>query len=127
MSIGSKITYKEIGNRIKDIRNYLLMTQQQVADATGVSVLTVSKAENGKSITSESLFKLLLFCSNYISLDFLFANDFTIVNAENYAKSFSMNSVVKARLEMIRGETNMLLEKTRKQVEQQLKETAELL
>lgn len=127
MNISSNITYKEIGNRIKDIRNYLLMTQQQVADAIGVSVLTISKAENGKQIASESFFKLLLYCSNYISLDFLFAKDFTIVNAENYTKSFSMNSVVKARLEMIRGETNLLLEKTRKQVEQQLIETAELL
>lgn len=127
MSESSNITYKEIGIRIKDIRTYLLMTQQQVADAIGVSVLTVSKAENGRQITSESFFKLLLYCSNYISLDFLFAKDFSIVKAENYTKSFSMNSVVKARLEMIRGETNLLLEKTRKQVEQQLQEASELL
>lgn len=127
MSESSNITYKEIGIRIKDIRTYLLMTQQQVADAIGVSVLTVSKAENGRQITSESFFKLLLYCSNYISLDFLFAKDFSIVKAENYTKSFSMNSVVKARLEMIRGETNLLLEKARKQVEQQLQEASELL
>lgn len=121
------ISTKEIGERIKDVRNYLLMTQQQVSEKTGVPVLSISKIEHGKKNSSISLARLLIFCSKYISLDFLFANDFTIGNAENYIKSFSMSTIVKARLEMTISDMNTSFEKTRKMLEQQLKETTKLI
>lgn len=120
-------TINDIGRRIKEVRNYLLMTQQQMSDASGVSVLAISKIEHGKQTTSVALLKIISFCSNYISLDFLFAKDFSITDAANYTKSFSMNTVVKARLDMIRGDMNSSLEKTRKQLEQQLMDTTALL
>jgi transcriptional regulator with XRE-family HTH domain len=121
------ITVEEIGKRIKDVRTYLLMTQQQVADITGLTVFVISKIETGKATMGEPLIKLLDFCSNYISLDFLVTKDFSIGDADNYVKSFSLNSVVKARIDMIRLEANSSLEKTRKLLEQQLNDTASLL
>jgi transcriptional regulator with XRE-family HTH domain len=121
------ITVEEIGKRIKDVRTYLLMTQQQVADITGLTVFVISKIETGKATMGEPFIRLLDFCSNYISLDFLFTKDFSIGDADNYVKSFSLNSVVKARIDMIRLEANSSLEKTRKLLEQQLNDTASLL
>lgn len=61
---------------------------------------------------------MLQFYAKYISLDFLIAKDFTIANADNYVKSFSLNTIVKAKIEMIRSEMNISLEKTRKLIEQ---------
>lgn len=123
----SNITIAEIGDRIKDVRNYLLMTQKQMAEASGVTTMAIAKIEHGKSVSGDALFKVIVYCSKYISLDFLFAKDFSIADADNYVKSFSMNSVVKARLNMIRGDMNSSLEKARKNFEQQLSDTVALL
>jgi hypothetical protein len=70
---------------------------------------------------------MLQYYSQYISLDFLLAKDFSVANADNYVKSFSLNTVVKAKIDMIRKEMNISLEKTRKLIEQQLNETSALL
>lgn len=121
------ITIEELGGRIKDCRNYLLMTQQQVSESTGVTVLTISKIEHGRMTTSPALFKILSFFANYFSLDYIFAKDFTIKDAENNTKPFSMNTVVKARLDIIRSEMNASLEKARKSMDENLRCTASLL
>jgi len=42
------MTTKEIGNRIKDKRNFLELTQKDVALATGLGIRFISEAENGK-------------------------------------------------------------------------------
>lgn len=121
------ISMKELGERIKDVRSYLLMTQQKVSSLTGLPISMLSKIENGKTVNSGSLIKLLCFYANYISLDYLFAKTFSIDAADSYSKSFSMNTVVKARINMITSEMNTSLEKTRRLMESKLKETSELL
>jgi len=42
------MTTKEIGNRIKDKRNLLELTQKDVALSTGLGIRFISEAENGK-------------------------------------------------------------------------------
>lgn len=121
------ITIEELGGRIKDCRNYMLLTQQQVSEWTGLTVLTISKIEHGRMTTSPALFKLLGFYGNYFSLDYIFAKDFTIKEAENNTKPYSMSTVVKARLDIIRSEINTSLEKARKNIDENLRCTASLL
>lgn len=72
--------------KIKQIRNTLNLTQQEIADSIGVSKQYFSKVENG--ITELSKEKAAMLCNNYgISLDWLlcdkggmFINDNTIIN-----------------------------------------------
>lgn len=103
MKHASNDTQRErIGKRLKQVRQYLLLTQQQVGEATAIPVITISKIEHDKSVNSDSFIQLLLFYSNYISVDFLLATDFNLADADRYAKSFSLNSIVKAKILLIK-------------------------
>ena len=46
-------------NGIKQLRENRLMTQEQIAIATGISVVTISRIENGKVNPSFKTLKLL--------------------------------------------------------------------
>ena len=123
----SNLLQEKLGNRLKNVRRYLMMTQQEVAEQTDVSVITISKIEHDKVVNSDSFLRLLLFYSNYISVDFLFAKDFNVADADNYTKSFSLNTIVKAKIEVIREEFEKELSKLKSEYIQKLTETANLL
>lgn len=123
----SNLLQEKLGNRLKNVRRYLMMTQQEVAEQTDISVITISKIEHDKVVNSNSFLRLLLFYSNYISADFLFAKDFNVADADNYTKSFSLNTIVKAKIEVIREEFEKELSKLKSEYIQKLTETANLL
>ena len=123
----SNLLQEKLGNRLKNVRRYLMLTQQEVAEQTDVSVITISKIEHDKVVNSDSFLRLLLFYSNYISADFLFAKDFNVADADNYTKSFSLNTIVKAKIEVIREEFEKELSKLKSEYIQKLIETANLL
>lgn len=123
----SDLLQEKLGNRLKNVRRYLMMTQQEVAEQTDISVITISKIEHDKVVNSDSFLRLLLFYSNYISVDFLFAKDFNVADADNYTKSFSLNTIVKAKIEVIREEFEKELSKLKSEYIQKLTETANLL
>ena len=123
----SNLLQEKLGNRLKNVRRYLMMTQQEVAEQTDISVITISKIEHDKVVNSDSFLRLLLFYSNYISADFLFAKDFNVADAYNYTKSFSLNTIVKAKIEVIREEFEKELSKLKSEYIQKLTETANLL
>ena len=122
----SNLLQEKLGNRLKNVRRYLMMTQQEVAEQTNVSVITISKIEHDKVVNSDSFLRLFLFYSNYISADFLFAKDFNVADADNYTKSFSLNTIVKAKIEVIREEFEKELSKLKSEYIQKLTETANL-
>lgn len=123
----SNLLQEKLGYRLKNVRRYLMMTQQEVAEQTDISVITISKIEHDKVVNSDSFLRLLLFYSNYISADFLFAKDFNVADADNYTKSFSLNTIVKAKIEVIREEFEKELSKLKSEYIQKLTETANLL
>ena len=123
----SNLLQEKLGNRLKNVRRYLMLTQQEVAEQTDISVITISKIEHDKVVNSDSFLRLLLFYSNYISADFLFAKDFNVADADNYTKSFSLNTIVKAKIEVIREEFEKELSKLKSEYIQKLTETANLL
>lgn len=123
----SDLLQEKLGKRLKNVRRYLMMTQQEVAEQTDISVITISKIEHDKVVNSDSFLRLLLFYSNYISADFLFAKDFNVADADNYTKSFSLNTIVKAKIEVIREEFEKELSKLKSEYIQKLTETANLL
>ena len=123
----SDLLQEKLGNRLKNVRRYLMMTQQEVAEQTDISVITISKIEHDKVVNSDSFLRLLLFYSNYISADFLFAKDFNVADADNYTKSFSLNTIVKAKIEVIREEFEKELSKLKSEYIQKFTETANLL
>ena len=118
---------ENIGERLKNVRQYLIMTQQQVAQSTGVPVITISKIEHNKIVNSDSFIKVLQYYSNYISMDFLLAKDFKIADADRYTKSFSLNTIVRAKLELLQQQLSKQLENTRNDLIQKVTATIDLL
>ena len=57
-----------IGERLKNVRQYLIMTQQQVAEATGLPVITISKIEHDKIVNSDSFIQMLHFYAGKATL-----------------------------------------------------------
>jgi len=64
------MTKKELGQKIKDRRNTISMSQSQLADYTGLSVVTLSQIENGKSNPS---FETLNEIFHFLNLEILVA------------------------------------------------------
>lgn len=127
MNIATIDKMGDIGERLKSVRQYLIMTQQQVAQSTGVPVITISKIEHNKIVNSDSFIKVLQFYSNYISMDFLLAKDFKIADADRYTKSFSLNTIVRAKLELLQQQLSKQLENTRNDLIQKVTATIDLL
>lgn len=127
MCENKELSMKDIGERFSNVRHYMLFSQKHIAEQIGTTVAAVSKIENGKNVNADVFFRMLQYYGQYISIDFLLAKDFSVANADNYVKSFSLNTVVKAKIDMIRNEMNTSLEKTRKLMEEQLRETSALL
>lgn len=118
---------ENIGERLKNVRQYLIMTQQQVSQSAGIPVITISKIEHNKIVNSDSFIKILQFYSNYISVDFLLDKDFKIADADQFAKSFSINTIVKAKLELLQQQIVKQLENTRNDFVQKVSATIDLL
>ena len=80
---------KEIGRRLQEVRKHIGLKQTDVAEQIGVGSLTISRLERGNSVNSSTIFKLLDFYSQYVSLNALFAESFP----ENTEEAFHNNRI----------------------------------
>lgn len=80
---------KEIGRRLQEVRKHIGLKQTDVAEQIGVGSLTISRLERGNSVNSSTIFKLLVFYSQYISLNALFEESFP----ENTEEAFHSNRI----------------------------------
>ena len=71
---------KVLGERLRQIRKRLGITQKELAIATRLSQSAVSRLENGEEVYASVLQTMLLYYHEKISLDFLFCRDFDIDN-----------------------------------------------
>lgn len=85
----------EFGRRIKEVRNYMKLTQKEVAEKVGLQQMSVSRMEQGKELSGKKLMKFLDFYSQFISIDCLFADKFDLIGQENIAHLFEKGSVDK--------------------------------
>lgn len=92
------ITFEELGKRLMQIREYLGMTQKELADMFNKTQNTISLIENGKSASVNTLLPLLSFYSKHIYLNYLFSENFQIIPIDSLLKN-NMGSVVQSVLE----------------------------
>ena len=67
---------KILGERLRQIRKRLGITQKQLAEATNLTQSAMSRLENGEEIYASALLAILYYYQGKISLDYLFAPDF---------------------------------------------------
>ena len=98
------VDMKEIGRRFKLIRQHLGLTQTEVANQLGTSQLMIYRTEKGESILSPLLLSTILFYSKSVSLEALFSNNFDIEDEKVFDKDYALNSIVKAKLDVLRDD-----------------------
>lgn len=85
----NNLSPEEIGRRLQEVRKHIGLKQTDVAEQIGVGSLTISRLERGNSVNSSTIFKLLDFYSQYVSLNALFAESFP----ENTEEAFHNNRI----------------------------------
>lgn len=106
----------EFGRRIKEVRNYMKLTQKEVAEKVGLQQMSVSRMEQGKELSGRKLMKFLDFYSQYISIDCLFADKFDLIGQENIANLFEKGSVDKIMESKLKNSIKKL-DEAKKQVQ----------
>lgn len=101
---GKKLDMKELGRRFKQIRQHLGLTQTEVANQLGTSQLMIYRTEKGESILSPLLLSTILFYSKSVSLEALFSKNFDIEDERVFDKNYALNSIVKAKLNVLRDD-----------------------
>lgn len=101
---GKKLDMKELGRRFKLIRQHLGLTQTEVANQLGTSQLMIYRTEKGESILSPLLLSTILFYSKSVSLEALFSKNFDIEDERVFDKNYALNSIVKAKLDVLRDD-----------------------
>ena len=69
---------KVIGERLRQIRKHMGITQKELAESTALSQSAISRLEKGEEIYASVLHHVLLFYHEKVSLDYLFSNEFDI-------------------------------------------------
>lgn len=118
---------RELGWRFKQIRQHLGLTQTEVAKQLKTSQLMVYRTEKGESILSPLLLSTILFYSKSVSLEALFGNNFDIEDEKVFDKSYAINSIVKAKLNLLRDDVINQLSLTQQEIKGQLDAACELL
>lgn len=98
------VDMKELGRRFKLIRQHLGLTQTEVANQLGTSQLMIYRTEKGESILSPLLLSTILFYSKSVSLEAMFSNNFDIEDEKVFDKDYALNSIVKAKLDVLRDD-----------------------
>ena len=99
------ITKEELGNRLKQIRLFLSITQMELKDTIDCSQVAISRMESGQGVAWEMFIKVLCYYSNYIYIDSLFQEKFQIIaiNGEVEKEVFKSNVNAMAK-QMIQNE-----------------------
>lgn len=67
---------KILGERLRQIRLMMGLTQQELATATSLTQPVISRVENGEEVYASALLSILYYYQGKISLDCLFASNF---------------------------------------------------
>ena len=121
------IDVKEMGMRFKLIRQKLGITQTNLAEQLGTSQVMIYRIEKGEIIMSSLFLKLVLFFAPHVSLDALFAKQFDIDDERIFSKDYSVNTIVKERLDALREEMTAKLSEAEKKLGEELDSTIGLL
>jgi transcriptional regulator with XRE-family HTH domain len=89
------VSLKELGSRLKQIRSYLGLSQKDLAEKSQCNQVAISRLENGIGGTIIGLTSILSFYSQYIYINYVFAEKFYLISTDNQEASRSnLDSVI---------------------------------
>ena len=86
-----------LGERLRQVRKHLGITQKQLAVETHLSQSTISRLENGEEVYSSVITTILHYYQQRISIDYLFSKDFDVKseNLNYYIRDNLRNLIVR--------------------------------
>ena len=107
--------YIILGKRLKAVRELYRMSQKEVAEQLGVTQTYITRLENGKGCNGEFLTAVLSLYGKYISLDRLFDERQTIMQAMQQELSEPSSELVRKRAYQLKESINGMFEKYREE------------
>lgn len=105
----SNFDIKILGQRLRDIRKDLGLTQVNVANELNVAQSMVSKVEKGLPVLSPVVIGYMLFVAKRCNINYLMSDQFDIMDKEAlYDVAFSLNSIARAKVEMLQQELDKI-------------------
>ena len=71
---------KVLGDRLRQIRKQMGLSQKQLAENTHTAQSAISRLENGEEVNASMLIAILLYYRQTFSLDYIFTKDFDITS-----------------------------------------------
>ena len=122
-----EIGIKEMGARLKWVRQRLALTQTEVANEIGSTQLAISKMERGECVRSPSFLAVLLFYSQSVSMDYLFGKNFDPSDPGLMDKDYALASVVRQKLVLLKEDLDKGLSELKGHCDEQLDASIELI
>lgn len=126
-NVRKEIDLQEFGRRCAIVRKRLGMTQMDMAKLLGTSQYQISRLEVGGKVMSPLILRVLVLFSKSMSLDKLLAKDFDAMDENILNTQYALNSVVKAKLDILKEELLKNLTDSVNEVTKQIEEASELL
>lgn len=74
------VNLQELGDRLRQIRKQVGLTQKQLAAATRTTQTAISRLENGEEVNASMFAAILSYFSRIYSLNYIFSDDFDITS-----------------------------------------------
>lgn len=120
----------QLGEKLKYIRSVMGLTQEALALEVGVTQVNIARLEKGGSTSTTTLMAVLSYYSQHVSIDVLFddkAWQVAMMDRELLMKKTHINSIVEAKLTLMKSSLMKKLEENRKEAEQHNKLLAEYI
>lgn len=116
---------KQLGLRLKKVREIFNLSQLDVAKKLGVTQAFISRLESG-SVKSNLLIQVLKFYSQYISLERLLNENISILECIQEELAAPKTELIKNRAALVRELVNRQFETYRKEQDAQIDEIVKL-
>jgi len=109
---------KIFGERIRQIRSMLGLTQKEVVNQIGIPLHPYNRLERGENCGWDKVLPVLLFYSQKVSIDNLLDDHFCPIDDDDcFTKNYELNGVAKARLEQLRQQLTESTERKKAMIE----------
>ncbi len=100
-----KITIAILGERFKSLRKHLSLSQGELSNHTGIDINAISRLEQGKSSTIDTLLTLCNYYSDFFYMDNILANNFKVIDLNSISEGDQTKGIAIEQLKFLNENT----------------------
>ncbi len=121
------VDVKQMGTRFSMIRKAMGLNQKQVAAELGSTQIKISAIERGTNVISPLFLRCILFYTQYVSSEVLFAPQFDIEDPNLFTKNAALVNVARQKLELLKNEMLKEMDECKQKLDNRLSSAIDLL